>query len=279
MNVNRSISIAFVVSMLASIGLVVVYTAGGDRTAEGVLLGLALGGLGAGIVLWTRLIDSGPETEEREPLESSPEDEREPINLRPEGITRRSLLVRLVFGAGGALAAALAIPTLSLGPRPGASLFRTEWRAGVRVVDEDGEPIRPIDLPLEGVRTVFPERAVGSADSQTQLIRVKEDLLELEAARREWSVDGVVGYSKICTHAGCPVGLYRAEAHQLLCPCHQSTFDVLRGAVPVFGPAARALPQLPLDVDDDGYLIARGDFAEPVGPSFWNVHSGEGGSP
>jgi ubiquinol-cytochrome c reductase iron-sulfur subunit len=278
MNVNRSISIAFVVSMLASIGLVVVYAAGGDRTAEGILLGLALGGLGAGIVLWTRLIDSDPETEEREPLESSPEDEREPINLRPEGMTRRSLLVRLVFGAGGALAAALAIPTLSLGPRPGASLFRTGWRTGVRVVDEDGEPIRPLDLPLEGVLTVFPDGAVGSADSQTQLIRVEEDLLDLEADRREWSVDGVVGYSKICTHAGCPVGLYRAEAHELLCPCHQSTFDVLRGAVPVFGPAARALPQLPLDVDGEGYLIARGDFVEPVGPSFWNVHSGGGDS-
>jgi ubiquinol-cytochrome c reductase iron-sulfur subunit len=278
MNTSRSISIAFVVSMLASIGLVVVYAAGGDRTAEGILLGLALGGLGAGIVLWTRLIDSDPETEEREPLESSPEDEREPINLRPEGMTRRSLLVRLVFGAGGALAAALAIPTLSLGPRPGASLFRTGWRTGVRVVDEDGEPIRPLDLPLEGVLTVFPDGAVGSADSQTQLIRVEEDLLDLEADRREWSVDGVVGYSKICTHAGCPVGLYRAEAHELLCPCHQSTFDVLRGAVPVFGPAARALPQLPLDVDGEGYLIARGDFVEPVGPSFWNVHSGGGDS-
>src|SRR5918996_2550890 len=158
-NVSRSISIALVVSMLASIGLVGVYIAGGDRTAEGILLGLALGGLGAGIVLWTRLIDSDPETEEREPLESSPEDEREPINLRPEGMTRRSLLVRLVFGAGGALAAALAIPTLSLGPRPGASLFRTGWRTGVRVVDEDGEPIRPLDLPLEGVLTVFPDGA------------------------------------------------------------------------------------------------------------------------
>jgi ubiquinol-cytochrome c reductase iron-sulfur subunit len=82
-----------------------------------------------------------------------------------------------------------------------------------------------------------------------------------------------VGYSKICTHAGCPVGLYRSEAHQLLCPCHQSTFDVLRGAVPVFGPAARPLPQLPMEVDDDGYLVARGDFNEPVGPSFWNVTS------
>ena len=274
MNVSRSISIALVVSMLASIGLVAVYIAGGDRAAEGILLGLALGGLGAGIVLWTRLIDSGPETEEREPLESPPEEGAE-IDLRPEGLTRRSLLVRLVVGAGGALAAALAIPTLSLGPRPGASLFRTGWRAGVRVVDEDGAPIRPLDLPLEGVLTVWPEGAVGSADSQTQLIHVEEDLLELDPDRRDWAIEGVVGYSKICTHAGCPVGLYRAQAHELLCPCHQSTFDVLRGAVPVFGPAARPLPQLPLDLDDEGYLIARGDFPEPVGPSFWNVHSEE----
>ncbi|HZA41528.1 MAG TPA: Rieske 2Fe-2S domain-containing protein [Actinomycetota bacterium] len=272
-NVSRSISIALVVSMLASIGLVGVYIAGGDRTAEGILLGLALGGLGAGIVLWTRLIDTGPETEEREPLESLPEERLDPVDLRPEGLTRRSLLVRLVIGAGGALAAALAIPTLSLGPRPGASLFRTQWRAGIRVVDEDGAPIRPSDLPLEGVRTVFPEDAVGSADSQTQLIRVEEGLLDLDSDRREWAVEGVVGYSKICTHAGCPVGLYRAEAHELLCPCHQSTFDILRGAVPVFGPAARPLPQLPLGIDEEGYLIARGDFPEPVGPSFWNVHS------
>jgi ubiquinol-cytochrome c reductase iron-sulfur subunit len=275
MNTSRSISIAFVVSMLASIGLVGVYIAGGDRAAEGILLGLALGGLGAGIVLWTRLIDSGPQTEEREPLETSPEDRMDPTELRPEGMTRRSLLVRLVVGAGGALAAALAIPTLSLGPRPGASLFRTSWRAGVRVVDEEGAPLRPLDLPLEGVLTVYPDGAVGSADSQTQLIRVEEDLLELDAGRQEWAVEGVVGYSKICTHAGCPVGLYRAQAHQLLCPCHQSTFDILRGAVPVFGPAARALPQLPLGVDEEGYLIARGDFPEPVGPSFWNVHSGD----
>jgi ubiquinol-cytochrome c reductase iron-sulfur subunit len=81
----------------------------------------------------------------------------------------------------------------------------------------------------------------------------------------------VVGYSKICTHAGCPVGLYRAAQHQLLCPCHQSTFDVLEGARPVFGPAARPLPQLPIEVDADGYLVATGDFPEPVGPSFWNL--------
>ncbi|HYP22826.1 MAG TPA: Rieske (2Fe-2S) protein, partial [Actinomycetota bacterium] len=90
----------------------------------------------------------------------------------------------------------------------------------------------------------------------------------------EWAPEGCVGYSKICTHAGCPVGLYRAQAHELLCPCHQSTFDVLRGAVPTFGPADRPLPQLPRGVDDEGVLIALGDFPEPVGPGFWNLRDG-----
>ena len=79
-----------------------------------------------------------------------------------------------------------------------------------------------------------------------------------------------IAYSKICTHVGCPVGLYQADTHELLCPCHQSTFDVLDGARPRFGPATRSLPQLPLAVDGDGFLTAQSDFTEPVGPGFWN---------
>jgi hypothetical protein len=109
MKVSRTISIAFVISMLASIALVIVYVLGGNRAAEGILLGLALGGLGAGIVLWTRLIDSGTEVEEREPLESTAEDVADTRRALGMGeITRRSLLVRLVTAAGGTLAAALA---------------------------------------------------------------------------------------------------------------------------------------------------------------------------
>jgi ubiquinol-cytochrome c reductase iron-sulfur subunit len=96
-----------------------------------------------------------------------------------------------------------------------------------------------------------------------------------EEGRSDWAPEGCLAYSKICTHAGCPVGLYRAEAGELLCPCHQSTFDVYTGAVPVFGPAARPLPQLPLDVNEEGYLVAQGDFSAPVGPSFWNLESDE----
>jgi ubiquinol-cytochrome c reductase iron-sulfur subunit len=270
--IGRGTVVAFVVSMVASVGLVVIYLAGGNRAAEGILLGLALGGLGVGVIGWTKLIDVPVQTEDRPSFEAVAPDDAE-TKPAADGMTRRALLVRLAAGAGGTLAAALAIPTLSLGPTPGQSLYRTRWSDGARVVDAGNQPIRPADLPIGGVVTAFPEDNVGSADSQMQLIRVEPALLELPDDRDTWAPEGCVGYSKICTHAGCPVGLYRSEAHQLLCPCHQSTFDVLRGAVPVFGPAARPLPQLPMEVDDNGYLVARGDFHEPVGPSFWNVTS------
>lgn len=273
MRASRVGIVSFAISMVASVGLVAVYIAGGSRAWEGVLLGIALGGLGAGVVAWTAIVDPGEMIEHRTPpgAEVNTESDDEPrFEL---AIPRRTMLVRFAVGAGGTLAAALAIPTLSLGPTPGDSLYRTKWTDGARVVDSNNRPLRPEDLALEGVVTVFPEGQVGSADSQTQLIRVEEGLLELPGDRAEWAPQGCVGYSKICTHAGCPVGLYRAEAHQLLCPCHQSTFDVLRGADPVFGPAVRPLPQLPLGIDDEGYLVALGDFPDAVGPSFWNLES------
>ena len=270
MRPERSITVAFVVSMLASMGLVAVYLSGGDNQLEGILLALSLGSLGIGFVMWARRLLAGPdETEERERLASDAAARAEQPETRE--VTRRTLLVRLLAGAGGALAAALAIPTLSLGPRPGQSLFETAWRRGTRVVDGAGNPVKPTDISPDNVITVFPEGEVGSADAQAVLVRVDPELLRLPEGRGDWAPAGTLAYSKICTHAGCPVGLYRTEARELLCPCHQSTFDVTRGAMPVFGPAARALPQLPLDVDDEGFLIARGDFSEPASPSFWNM--------
>ena len=271
MSAERAASAAFAVSIGASLGLVGVYWAGGDAQAEGLLLGLALGGLGVGVVVWaTRLMDSPVETEEREEL-ASPESVVADPGGAGETVTRRSLLVRMLAAAGGTLAAALAIPSLSLGPRPGQSLFRTAWTKGARVVDSEGRPLKPLDLVPDSVTTVYPEGEVGSTDAQTLVVRIDEDLLDLPGDRAGWAPEGCVGYSKICTHAGCPVGLYRAQAHELLCPCHQSTFDVLRGAAPTFGPADRALPQLPMGLDDEGYLVALGDFPEPVGPGFWNL--------
>jgi ubiquinol-cytochrome c reductase iron-sulfur subunit len=126
-------------------------------------------------------------------------------------------------------------------------------------------------LETGGVLTVFPEGAVDAADSQTVLIRV--DLLDFSPlpGREDWSPDGYLAYSKICTHAGCPVGLYEAQTQQLFCPCHQSVFDAVDGAKPVSGPASRPLPQLPLEVGDDGYLRSQSDYTEPVGPAFWNL--------
>jgi ubiquinol-cytochrome c reductase iron-sulfur subunit len=270
---TRLIALSLVVSMAASVGLVVLYWVGGDAQLEGALLGAALGGLGIAFVVWARdLLDEPEQTEEREPPGSPAEERRRAeAALEPEQFTRRKLLVRLLGAAAATLGAALAVPALSLGPRPGRNLFRTRWTEGVRLVDAEGTPLRPGDLPLSGITTVFPEGHVDEPDSQTLLLRVEQSLLELPDERTDWAPEGCLAYSKICTHAGCPVGLYRAEAGELLCPCHQSTFDVFTGATPVFGPAARALPQLPLDVDEDGYLIARGDFSEPVGPSFWNL--------
>ncbi|MDQ4126093.1 MAG: ubiquinol-cytochrome c reductase iron-sulfur subunit [Actinomycetota bacterium] len=273
MNAQRAATIAFAVSIAASLGLVGVYWAGGDAQAEGVLLGLALGGLGVGVVVWaTQLMDSPVETEEREELASPPSVVEDPGGAGDD-VTRRSFLVRMLSAAGGTLVAALAIPSLSLGPRPGQSLFRTAWTKGARVVDSEGRALKPLDLVPDSVTTVYPEGQVGSEDAQTLVLRVDEDLLQLAGERASWAPGGCVGYSKICTHAGCPVGLYRAQAHELLCPCHQSTFDVLRGAVPTFGPADRPLPQLPMGLDDEGYLVALGDFPEPVGPGFWNLDS------
>lgn len=276
MKPERIVSVAFVVSMLASIGLVGVYVSGGQAQAEGALLGTALGGLGVGLAVWSvSLLPSRTESEEREQL-SSDEGvvDRAEDDLHPSEITRRKALVRLMVGAGGTLAGALAIPALSLGPRPGQDLFATAWTAGARLVDPDGGPLRPGDLVLDSVTTVYPEGHVGSPDAQTLLIKVDVQDLEMPDERVAWAPEGCIGYSKICTHAGCPVGLYRAKAHELLCPCHQSTFDVLRGCDVTFGPADRPLPQLPIGVDEEGFLIALGDFTEPVGPGFWNMTGG-----
>ena len=278
MKPERVVGLSFTASVLASIGLGIVYFAGGEAQLEGTLLGVALGGLGVGVVVWaTRLMHEEEAIEERGVLASSQENvELARDELGDDDVTRRSLLVRLLAAAGGSLGAALAIPALSLGPRPGQSLFRTQWTSGTRLVTTDGDPLRPTDVQAGSVQTVFPEGEVGAADAQTLLVKVDPALLELPEERERWAPEGVVGYSKICTHAGCPVGLYRAESHELLCPCHQSTFDVLRGAEPTFGPADRPLPQLPLDVDEEGYLIAVGDFTEPVGPGFWNLQNDAG---
>jgi ubiquinol-cytochrome c reductase iron-sulfur subunit len=267
----------FGITALAGVTLLVVYILGGQPQIEGILLGIALGALGLGVVTWAQeLMDTPMVIEERHPATSSPAEtaEFQAALTEEAGFTRRRLLVGMFVAALGGLGAALLVPALSLGPAPGAEQFSTSWRRGSRIVREDGTPVRATDLSLDGFVTVFPEGGIGAADSQTLLIRVPPELLKLDPTRAAWAPNGYVAYSKICTHAGCPVGLYRANERKLICPCHQSTFDVLTGATPVFGPAGRALPQLPIQLQPDGTFVAMGDFPEAVGPSFWNLGSG-----
>jgi quinol---cytochrome c reductase iron-sulfur subunit len=274
------VAVLFGVTALTGIALLGVYLLGGQTQVEGVLLGIALGALGTGIVLWAHdLMDTPIVVEERHSAASSPAEaaDFQAALTEEAGFTRRRMLVGMLLTAFAGLGAALAIPVLSLGPRPGAEQFSTAWRKGLRLVRLDGSPVKPGDLEVDSFLTVFPEGAVGAADSQTLLIRVPPSALQLPPSQAAGAPDGYVAYSKICTHAGCPVGLFRATDRVLICPCHQSTFDVLTGANPIFGPAGRPLPQLPISIGADGSFTAEGDFPGPVGPSFWNISHGDGG--
>jgi len=266
--------VAFGITMLTGILLLVVYVGGGNTQIEGVLLTLCLGGIGFGIVVWAHdLMPTRVHVEARKPLGGGSEaiadlDEA----LREEaGFSRRTLLIRALLGAFGGLAAALAIPVFSLGPAPGRSLFQTSWREGARLATAEGQPVAADSVPVGGILTVYPDGDTSDPNAATLLVRAEPELLRLQADAASWAPDGFVAYSKICTHAGCPVGLYRAPQHTLICPCHQSEFDVLDGARPISGPAARSLPQLPIRLEPDGTFVALGDFEEPVGPSFWDL--------
>lgn len=271
---ERLVLTAFGVTVITGLALLGVYLMGGNTQVEGVLLALCLGGLGIGITIWAQRLIPGPlAMEPREDL-ARPEAvaELDEIIVEEAGFTRRTLLVRALGGALAGLAAALAIPVFSLGPAPGRSLFETSWRAGAPLAPAGGRPLDAESIPLGGVLTVFPAGDAADPNAATLLIRVEPELLQLTGEAATWAPDGFVAYSKICTHAGCPVGLYRAAQHVLICPCHQSEFAVLEGARPISGPAARALPQLPIRRAEDGTFVALGDYPEPVGPSFWNMH-------
>jgi ubiquinol-cytochrome c reductase iron-sulfur subunit len=259
---------AFLVAAAAGVALLALYVAGGQTQLEGILLTVCLAGLGSGIVLVARHLTPSEEvTEARESLATPPE---AAAAIAP--ISRRALLIRSLAAGLAGLAAALAVPVLSLGPAPGDTLRHTSWRRGTRLVGEDGQPVRAASLDVDSVATVFPEGNLEDASAPALLIRVPEGSLLLPPDRLAGAPGGYVAYSKVCTHAGCPVGLYRAADRRLICPCHQSTFDVLDGAQPTFGPAARPLPQLPIAQAEDGTFIALDDFSEPVGPSFWDLY-------
>lgn len=228
---------------------------------------LAVGLLSLAIAVRRYFTDRFPDIEAIEPRylpEADDEHDEEAVfDVRP--VARRPFLARVLVAAGGLFGLGLLAPVSSLGPTPQRTLATTRWRNGVRLVTTGGNPIRPEQIAAGSVVTVWPEGAVGQERSSAVLLKLTG--APQQPTIEEWVVNGdVVTYSKVCTHAGCPVALYRERDNALFCPCHQSTFDAARGAVPTFGPAVRPLPQLPMGLDGFGFLIALGDFEAPVGP-------------
>ncbi len=168
-----------------------------------------------------------------------------------------------------------------LGPLPGKELEKTNWKAGTRLVTDPGDrPILASDLEVGAVVQTLPAVAEGTerllsdiAKDPVLLIRLRPEEFNLTPEKLAMTHDGIIAFSKICSHMGCAVALYEQQTKHLLCPCHQSTFDVTRGAKVIFGPAARPLPQLDITVDSEGYLVARAPFDQAVGPSFWERNS------
>jgi ubiquinol-cytochrome c reductase iron-sulfur subunit len=194
-------------------------------------------------------------------------------------VSRRTLLKLAAGGSVAAVGGALVLPALSLGPDANRALTESPWRRGRRLVDENDQPIAAADLDVGSFTTAFPEGAYKEAvASPVIVVRVTPAELHLPDARRDWAPQGILAFSKICTHAGCAVSEFRYPLFQptspppaLVCPCHLSTFDVTRGGDVTFGPAGRALPQLPLAIDASGNLVAAGDFSGRPGPSWWGV--------
>ncbi len=267
----------FLLSAAGGIGFLVVYWTGGSNGYMGGTLSAFLGGMGLTFVLWSHLLTEKYEVvEKRERLEPPPEaraSRSEDFDLGEDRIHRRSLLKWMIAGAAAMAAAVVVTFFRSLGASPDRSLYSTVWKRGQRLMTKDGKPVSVDALEPGSTVIVFPEDSLGSERSQTVLIRVHQDLLQLPEDRRDWAPMGNLAFSRVCTHAGCAVGMYETTTHLLMCPCHQSTFDVLRAAQPTGGPAARPLPQLPLYTDADGILRAGGGFSNPPGPGFWEMPS------
>ena len=249
-------------------------------------LGITLGlmGIGIGAVHWAKtLMPDAEVSEARHQTRGSEETRARAIEIielanQESGFTRRKLIRRTLYGALAFFPLPGIIIFGDLGPNPKNSLKHTMWEKGVRLTrDPYGTPIKASDVTIGSVFHVIPEglselehhKLEEKAKAAVLLVRVDPKELNPSKGRENWAYDGIVAYSKICTHVGCPVALYEQHTHHLLCPCHQSTFDLANECAVVFGPASRPLPQLPITVDAEGYLVAQSDFTEPVGPSFW----------
>jgi Rieske Fe-S protein len=271
----RRIVLAFLVSAAGGVGFAVTYALGGQTQWEGVCLAVGFAGLAAGLATWSRrLVPTGGFVEPHEGFGPPPQEQALAAAALTEDdgpLRRRGLLAALGL-ALAALGAAALFPLRSLlaldVSRPAEALRDTPWAPGVRLVDSDGRPLRPDGVPAGAVVGVFPEGNVDAGDGPALAVRL--DPQRFAAAPPGGHLDGLVVYSMLCTHAGCPVRLFLRGTGRVLCPCHQSSFDLLAAARPVAGPAARSLPGLPVEVGPDGYLRATSDFTSPPGAGFWD---------
>ena len=300
--IEKVVAACFVLAMLFGFGFLVAYSIIGVGSVEGALhSNLFLGGsmgimfllLGIGATLWVRhLMPTVEMSESRHPMASTPAERAAFKETFEEGadasqFVKRPIIRRTLIGATIPLAIAPLFLLRDLGPLPGTSLDTTVWRKGLRlIVYGTGRPVTAAEFNSPGsIISVVPEGYEDNDDALAKaaviIIKFRPGELAYGPTARpggpskknfvvpNWTVDNIVAYSKICTHLGCPAALYEQTTHHILCPCHQSTFDAAQGARVLFGPATRALPQLPIGVDAQGYLVATGDFNEPVGPSFW----------
>lgn len=295
---ERAVALLFILSMLATIGFIASYVAvPSDKSiyvfpighisalnfALGLTLGVALFTMGSGAVHWARTLMTDVEiVGPRHPSEAPPEvraqthaDFRE--GVEESAIGRRPLIRNTMLGALTLVPLSGIVLLRDLGPLPETKLRHTLWSKGKLLVNVNtNEPLRPSDVAVGSLTFVKPEGLEEhDEDFQKEIAKAATMIVRLQPAdikdktELEWSYDGIVAYSKICTHVGCPISLYEQQTHHVLCPCHQSTFDLSDGARVIFGPAGHALPQLRIGVNPDGYLEALGDFEEPVGPAFW----------
>lgn len=295
---ERAVALMFTLSMLATIGFIASYVifpvdkivyiwpfgrVSALNFALGWTLGLALFFIGAGAVHWARTLMSDVEiADERHPIAASPETKAKVMadfaaGAAESGMGRRKLIRNTMFGALSLVPLSGIVLLRDMGPLPEKKLRVTLWAKGKQLINMNThEPLRPEDVAVGSLTFAMPEGLsehdhdfqVQIAKAALMIVRIQPDDIK-DKRELEWSHEGIVAFSKICTHVGCPISLYEQQTHHVLCPCHQSTFDLSDGARVIFGPAGHALPQLRIGVNDKGFLEALGDFDEPVGPSFW----------
>ncbi len=280
------VAVLLLLAALCGFGFIAVFVVlSYNNQLLGLTMGLALAFLAAAtIVAGKFVVPQEVAVEERGELlrEREAEEVVEMLEQGGEGISRRGLLAGAGGVAGVALAGAAAAPLASLGPRLH-NIHTTDWHRGVRLLDDTGKPYLASDIHVGAFYTALPEGGDPEhLGSGILVVRLPSEFLHLPPARQGWAVDGIVAYSKICPHAGCAISLYRYPTYAptssepaFTCPCHYSTFAPGLGGRLIFGPAGRALPQLPLMMDGRGQLRAAGPFHEDIGPSWWNTHRGE----